>query len=111
MDERAKRIAQNEARFRDINERLRTDLRALPDDAAAVTFVCECGRIECDLSVELPLTEYEGVRADPLLFTIVPGHELTDVEDVVKRAEGYAVVRKHEETAPIARETDPRSDD
>ena len=110
MDERARRIAVNEARFRDINERLRTDLRALPENPEAVPFVCECGRIECDLSVELTVEQYEKVRSDPLMFAVVPGHELTDVEDVVESGNAYTVVRKHPATEPIVREADPRSD-
>ena len=108
MDERTQRIAENESRFRDINERLRGDLRALPDDAAPVDFVCECGRIDCADPVPLTLTEYEGIRASPLDFAIVPGHQAPDVEDVVDFNDRFARVRKHPESAPIVRATDPR---
>ncbi|HEX8120011.1 MAG TPA: hypothetical protein VF549_01990 [Solirubrobacteraceae bacterium] len=110
MDERARRIADNESRFREINERLRTDLRVLPDDDAPVEFVCECGRVDCAEPVSLTVTEYEAIRASPLDFAVVPGHQLGDVEDVVDIHDRYARVRKHPESAERVRESDPRSD-
>lgn len=110
MDERARRIADNESRFREINERLRADLRALPDDEETVGFVCECGRVDCTEQVPLTLSEYETVRASSTDFAIVPGHEMGDVEDVVDVNERFARVRKHPETAPRVRATDPRRD-
>ncbi|HEX2084751.1 MAG TPA: hypothetical protein VHF89_03640 [Solirubrobacteraceae bacterium] len=108
MDARARRIAENESRFREINERLRSDLRALPDDADPIPFVCECGRVDCADSVRLTLEEYETIRASSLDFVVVPGHQAPDVEDVVDLHEHYARVRKHPEAAPIVRASDPR---
>ena len=108
MDARARRIADNESRFREINERLRRDLRALPEDREPVDFVCECGRVECADSVKLSLEEYEAIRASSLDFFVVPGHQSPDVEDVVDINERYARVRKHPEAADHVRATDPR---
>ncbi len=108
MDARAKRIAENESRFRDINERLRGDLSALPATDEQVAFVCECGLLECAQPVLLTLAEYEAARADALDFLVVPGHEIPDVEDVVEATERFARVRKRPASAPIARATDPR---
>ena len=54
-----------------------------------------------------------GVRArarDSLLFVVAKGHQFPDFEQVVEQADGYDVVRKHEnEAAEVAEETDPRS--
>jgi hypothetical protein len=108
MDDRAARIAANESRFRDINERLRGDLRALPETGEVVDFVCECGRVDCAQPVQLTLAEYEAVRASSLDFVVVPGHQSPGVEDVVDSRERYARVRKHPEVAPLVTETDPR---
>ena len=108
MDERAMRIAANESRFRAINERLRGDLRALPETADRVEFVCECGLADCAQPVQLTLAEYEAVRASPLDFVVVPGHQLPNVEDVVDSSERWARVRKHPEAAPIVEASDPR---
>ena len=54
--------------------------------------------------------EYERVRSEPHRFAVFPGHELPDVEVVVERRDGYAVVQKNE-GAPerIAERTDPRT--
>jgi hypothetical protein len=108
MNERARRIADNESRFREINERLREDLRALPDDEAPIDFVCECGKIDCAERVSMTVGEYETVRATSLDFFVVPGHDLGDVEDVVDVNERFARVRKHPEAAARVRESDPR---
>lgn len=108
MDERATRIAANESRFREINERLRGDLRALPATGEPLDFVCECGRVDCADPVPVTLAEYEAVRAGSLDFVVVPGHQAPDVEDVVDVNDRYARVRKHPEAAPLVTETDPR---
>ena len=109
MDARTRRIADNESRFRDINERLESDLRRLPVDGEPVEFVCECGQLECSASVRLTLDEYERVRGDSATFAILPGHEIGDVEDVIERGERFFVVRKHLESRPIAEERDRRA--
>ena len=108
-DARARRIADNESRFRDINERLESDLRRLPTDDEPVDFVCECGYLECTSSVPLTVAEYEQVRQDPTTFAMVPGHDIEDVEDVVFANERYAVARKKPPTRQVVIETDRRS--
>ena len=108
MTDRERRIAENESRFREINERLETDLRRLPDDGAPVGYVCECGRQACTQLVELTLEEYERVRGDSRHFAVVPGHELAEVEDVLVSTDRYVVVRKRPQTVPLVERTDPR---
>ena len=49
------------------------------------------------------------MRAGETQFAIVPEHVRPEVEDVVARQEGWALVRKRGEAAEIAAETDPRS--
>jgi len=58
----------------------------------------------------MPLTapEYEEVRADPVLFAILPGHAIPEVEDVVADRDRFQVVRKHASEQKVARATDPR---
>jgi hypothetical protein len=108
-DERALRLAANEARFRAINDRVQRDLEQVVDDPdELLPFVCECARRTCDATIELTRAEYERVRAQPILFAAAPGHEILDVEDVVERHEGYFVIRKHPETWEVVTRTDPR---
>jgi hypothetical protein len=106
VDPREERIARNEVLFREVNERVRQVSDDPPRDE--IEFLCECGRLDCTKSVALTRGEYEEIRADPMLFAVVPGHEILDVEDVVADRDRYFIVRKHEEQAGIARGSDPR---
>jgi len=108
-DERARRVGLNEALFRRVNE----EIESLHDALGAPTsmsVICECGDGQCMERIEIPRADYERVRADPLLFVIVPGHVIPDIESVTERADGWEVVRKHDGTAAsVAEVTDPRS--
>ena len=101
MDERTRRIAENEARFRDINERLNRDLEALDLGDGPVEFVCECGHSDCTQPLELSCDEYVRARQDRMVFLVVPGHQIEDTETVLVETGRYAVVRKHAESAPV----------
>jgi hypothetical protein len=103
---RKHQIARNEALFREVNERV----QEVSEDRATLTtdFVCECGNAACTDSIALRDEEYEHVRADPLLFAIVPGHEIPDVEEVVAENQRFFVVRKHVDEGILAKHTDPR---
>ncbi len=107
--DRIRQIAENEIRFREINERLAADVRAVANDDEPLDFVCECGLLDCTGAVSLTLAQYDAVRADGAQFAVLPGHQMEDVEDAVDGEDGFVVVRKHESSAPLARRTDPRS--
>ena len=110
MDERARRIGENEALFREVNERVRETSETFDVARGDAEFVCECGTASCVDRIHMTLEEYEGVRADPTTFVIVPGHEEPDVEVVVAHEGRYDIVRKHRGAAEeIAIHTDPRS--
>jgi hypothetical protein len=104
-DER--RALQLEINGRRINEAIE---RGHEGDATAV-FVCECARLGCNERLKLSLRAYEGVRTGFERFLVVPGHELTEIEDVVERHPGYLVVAKRGTAGAVAERSDPRSDD
>jgi hypothetical protein len=109
-DERAARLAENEVRFRAINDRVERDLERVvyaPDEL--LPFVCECAQRTCSATIELARDEYERVRAESILFAVAPGHEILDIEDVIERNERYFVIRKHPETWDIVERSDPRA--
>ena len=110
MDERQRRIGENEALFRKINEgvdELNRSLAQLTDET--IHIVCECGSLECQERLVVPLDVYERVRAESELFFVLPGHELPSTEDVVEETARFSVVRKHAGgPAEVARATDPR---
>jgi hypothetical protein len=109
VDERGRRVGQNEALFRNVNEEVR-DVGEAFAITGSLRMVCECGEQTCIEQIEVSGEEYEAIRADPTHFAIKPGHDVPDVETVVARHPGYWVVRKDPgEPERIARETDPRS--
>jgi len=109
MDERERRIGENEALFREVNERVEGLNRSLATLSKRMKVVCECGRQDCLEQIDLGLDEYERVRANPAHFVVKPGHELPEAEDVVDSTEHYYVVQKHAGgPEQLARATDPR---
>ena len=94
MDERGRRISQNEIVFREVNERLRELGESFSLVSEVGTFVCECADASCTERIQLTLADYERVRSDPKWFVIVPGHEERDYERVVEQSEDYAIVEK-----------------
>jgi hypothetical protein len=107
MSDRTDRLARNEAMFRSVNERVEEVVQ--PGPTEPIDFLCECGDAECVERILLTREEYESVRADGAQFAVVAGHEIPTIENVVRRADRFLVVRKHPEESGIARETDPRS--
>ena len=111
MDPRERRLGENEALFRHVNERIREIGEGFSLVATHTDFVCECADPKCTEKISMTLEEYEAVRAEGDLFVIRDGHDVPDVESIVETTEGYAVVRKHPgDPAELAEELDPRSD-
>jgi hypothetical protein len=107
MSAAGERLGQNEALFRSINERIEAGTwPSSPSDVVA--FRCECAALGCNLLLELTLAEYESVRADSRQFLLAPGHELPEVERVIRRTDTYVVVQKFGEAGQVADATDPR---
>ncbi len=110
MDERRRRIGENEVVFREVNERIKGVSEGFSLVLENAEFVCECGLADCTERITMTLADYERIRKEPTWFAIVPGHEIDDVETVVERNPAFHVVRKEAgEPAQLARETDPRS--
>lgn len=111
MNERKRRIGENEAIFRGVNEEVRGLNATLSTVRNTMRVVCECGTRSCTVQFEIPRDEYAKVRADSTLFVIRPGHDLPEAEKVVIKTTDYWIVRKHPGLpAAIARATDPNSE-
>jgi hypothetical protein len=108
MDEREKRLAQNEALFREVNEKVETIAAQHGDDDHIYEFYCECSNADCTLHVPATLGAYEQVRAYSNRFLIFPGHALPDIENVLERGEGHWVVEKTGDAASYVSRLDPR---
>ena len=102
------RKAENEAAFRDANERIREVHRELEPALERVPYLCECEEASCRETIRLTPAEYERVRSDPTWFVIVPGHPTSG--DVVEQGDGFRIVEKTGVAAQVAVELDPRQD-
>ena len=108
MDPRTRRLAENEALFRSINEEIERVAMSNGVDDHVYEFLCECADGECTIRLPLTLAAYEHVREDPAQFLVAPGHVVGDIETVVERPGAYLVVRKVGEAGAYARQLDPR---
>jgi len=114
MSESLERLARNQSLFIEVSERIQylaevNERIGYSAEGATSEFVCECSNTECTSTIELTVVEYERVRSNPTWFVIKADHDLAQIERVVSRDDGYAVVEKLilEE---YMQETDPRSD-
>ena len=105
MSERKRRIAENEAVFRSVNEEIRA-LNATLATATELRIVCECGTRSCADQFSITPEDYTRVRQDSTLFAIKPGHDFPETETTVSKHGHYWIVRKDPgEPAAIARAT------
>lgn len=110
MDERTRRVGENEALFREVNEQVAGLNEHFQQVADPLSAICECALVDCNARLDIRAQAYEAVREDPARFIVKPGHVVPDIESVVEEQDGYWVIRKHEGApADVARATDTRS--
>jgi hypothetical protein len=109
-EESARRVARNEALFREANEAIERGLWP-GEGRRTVRFRCECAQLDCGQTVELSIDEYEHVRANPKRFVMVPGHQLPEFETVVEERSDYLLVEKRGTAGEDAERRDPRDQD
>jgi hypothetical protein len=109
MDARERRLAENETIFRSVNERIEQLAAPQGLDDHVYEFLCECSNLDCTLRLPLTLREYEEVRADPTVFVVALGHDLPEIEEIVRVTATHQIVKKHGEAAELAVVRDPRS--
>jgi hypothetical protein len=104
-----KKRAENEATFREANERIRATELELHPPLDRVPYLCECDDVGCRETIRLTATEYERVREDGATFAITRGHPSDG--DVLEEHDGYLVVCKRGGGGEVARALDPRGED
>ena len=104
-DDRARRLAANEALFRHANEALRKQ-----DDTVVSIggFLCECANNDCEAKLDVPGPVYQKVRADVMRFIIKTGHANPEIERVVDQAAGFEIVEKLGPGRDVAERLAPR---
>lgn len=102
------RAGETESDFRSLNLFMVDQLDGGLPRSAEIEFLCECSAIHCTDSIRMTLPQYFAVHEDPVQFSILPLHNLPEVEDVVQKTDSFWVVRKRDEAASVARTSDPR---
>jgi transcription initiation factor TFIID subunit TAF12 len=109
MSER--RIAENEAVFRRLNETVHsaieeTDRIAVEEnqlefivtpetEKTSLEFYCECADENCNARISINLKRYKEIHKNRNWFIVLPGHEIASQEKVVYWLPGYTVVEKN----------------
>jgi hypothetical protein len=105
VDERERRIAENEVLFNAVNNQILSLGEALPNDGAApFSIICECGDADCTERIVLDPAAYQQIRLQPAQFVVRRGHEIPDTEHVIGESSDYLVVEKDEPVKTILEE-------
>ncbi len=117
-----KRILENEAVFRKFNEEITSSLKDLknlakhekdqklaPSEDVVLDFFCECADEQCRQRISLKPKVYESYHKDRKDFIVLPGHQVAEVENVIKTAKKYVVVKKHKNPPESPRGLQPTS--
>jgi hypothetical protein len=106
VDERSRRVAENEILFRQVNEHVVAGGRR---PAENFEIICECEDTGCMEHVRVTTESYEQARGEPTYFLLKPGHANPEFETVIERHEDFELVRKTGTAAALAEQLDPRS--
>ena len=109
MDRSARQRAQNEATFREANERLENKAAELDYGDERTPYLCECENERCTELIALSRPEYEQVRADPRRFVVVPGHHEPSYDEIIRDEAEFTIIEKTGEEGDFVEARDPRS--
>ena len=111
MDERERRLAENEAMFREINETINRAASGLSfdDDRHGFEFLCECSRTDCAGRLRMTVRDYDDVRGNAARFAVLRNHDEPDIEVVVADKGEYLVVEKIGDSRAVVEKTNPRA--
>ena len=104
-DERARRLALNEAIARDVNAATGEIARRWHNDDEQIELLCECSRETCTERVHLTGPEYEAVREHDDRFLVRDEHVVKEIERRVGTAGDATVVEKLGPGRQVAEET------
>lgn len=90
-DPQARRLAQNEVLFREVNEKIVGMERRARLDAG---FVCECSHLDCTEVIPISIEEYELIHRERARFVMVRAHVVQEIERVISDLQNYVVVEK-----------------
>jgi hypothetical protein len=102
-----KKLAENEVIFRTFNESVQQrldEIKAMAkeegqshitlDENEPLYFFCECADENCKKRVKISPKDYNRIHRSRDVFTVICGHEVTEVERVIAKTPDYCVVKK-----------------
>jgi hypothetical protein len=104
VDERARRVAENEILFRQVNDLVVGGGRRRAEN---FEIICECADTGCMDHVRVTTESYERARGRPTDFLLKPGHVEPEFETIIESHKDFVLVRKTGEAAALARKLDP----
>jgi hypothetical protein len=115
-----RRLAENQAIFRESNERIQSGFDAINktarqegerphtfDEDTVLHFYCECSDEKCQRRIQLSLKDYNRIHAQRDTFTVVCGHAVPEVERVVDTLPDYCIIEKYEHPPKPGGELNP----
>jgi hypothetical protein len=98
------RAAQNQALFREVNDRVKSLNATLLSVLPRGDWICECADTACFERIEMSIEEYVALRRDPHRFAVAPeaSHVVQEAEQIVEYHDGYWVVEKVGVSARVA---------
>ena len=103
-----RRQVENEAVFRQMNEKVEKSLKKLdkmakddgyksdlPIDEMVLHFYCECADENCRQRIPLTLKKYQELHKNRSKFIVIPGHEVSNIEKVIAEKPMYNEVEKN----------------
>lgn len=115
-----RRIAENEVIFRRHNEAMQQKLDEFKKmakesdeeyfveaDDKPLRFYCECADEKCRQRILIKPSEYKAIHKNRSYFTILKGHEIKEVEQVIRQEPGFEVVEKFKNPPESASELNP----
>jgi hypothetical protein len=88
------RREENQKRYRVGNEGLHDLVDGQLPETQPVPFLCECAAEDCDGRVEIRLSDWKRVAAQPRHYVMITGHPRSEGEAVVGSVQEYDVVLK-----------------
>jgi hypothetical protein len=110
-----RRMTENEAVFRNSNERMVNDfieLKNIADETgqtniiegidSPILFYCECADESCSQRIKLKPSRYADLHKKRDYFVILPNHEVPSIEKVILHEVTYLVVQKYQQPTEAA---------
>ncbi len=99
---RERRLAENEAVYGRLRERLRQRSSNGGEAEGTAQFLCECSNTNCANEITMSIETYRHLRSHARWFAEVSGHQAPEIEPVVEDHYDYLIVeRQDREQAPV----------